>query len=862
MDELLSDFVAETAERIEAIGGELVRFEHSPDDTDIIANVFRLVHTIKGTCGFLGLSRLAELSHAAEGLLGLLRDGAAGTAEIVSVILATIDRLKLILNGIETLGAEPPGDDADLIADIEARATELAGAGGNSDKGEEHGPVARTDPGSLSLPWPATEAPRPVAPIAEAPSMDGSLGDRRTETIRVSVGTLEQLMALVSELVLTRNQLLELVRHRDEEPIKGPVQRLASVTTELQHGVMKARMQPVARLFAGVPRLIRELTSELGKSVSLVTMGAETELDRQLIELIRDPLTHMIRNAVDHGIEPPDMRRAQGKPASGTIRILAMQDSGQFVIEVSDDGRGIDIDRVRRKALALGLATEAELAAMSEEVVTRYILAPGFSTADKVTSVSGRGVGMDVVRRDIEAIGGLVGLRSGRGRGTTVTLRIPLTLAIAPALVIEVDGDFYALPQHCVVEVIGISEEAGPRVELVQGAPILRLRDTLLPVADLGDILGLAERSRPRPAEHYAVTVGIGSTRFGVIVDAIADVQEIVVKPLPQVLAGLPLYSGNTILGDGSVALILDPTGLARAVGLQGAELQRAAAMPSEEQEIVQAESRVVLFRAGGSAPKALPLSAVARIDRVTASEVSVVDGLRVVYRGDRLMPLVPVDATVELKPQGPTPILVVDSGETAIGLIVEEIIDVIDGRAVVELSGRGAGVIGMADIAGRATEIIDVGHFIDMARAHRNSPGRAEKTRPRVLVVDDQAFFRDLLVPIIEAAGYTPTAAASAREALALCANDAAFQALLVDTDMPEMDGYELTRVLRRDPHHLDLPVIGLAGHASEALQRRAQAAGMQGVVAKFDRGRLLDTLAQELARRSAAVGRAGAAA
>ena len=465
MDDILKDFLAETSDQLDTVGGQLVQFEQDPGDARIIGSIFRLVHTIKGTCGFLGLPRLATIAHSAETLLGKLRDGALPTHERVTLILKAIDRIRLIVTELEQTAIEPSGTDSDLIAAIEQE----VGEGQTED-------FADIDPMAVAMPLEsaaAAAAPDEAAP-PNSKSPDGQASARPAPpvaagpaTIRVAVGALERIMALVSELVLTRNQLIEITRHSNDESIKNPLQHLSSLTTDLQDSVMRARMQPIGRLFANLPRLVRELSAELDKKITLVADGSDTELDRQLIELIRDPLTHMVRNCADHGIESPEERRAAGKPEAGEVRVRASHETGHITIEISDDGRGLDVARIRAKALALGLASEAELGRMTNDAVCRFIFAPGFSTAARVTSISGRGVGMDVVRENIESIGGTISLSTTVGRGTSFSLKIPLTLAIAPALIIESRGHRFALPQHAVVEAVGVSD-GGARIENVQ----------------------------------------------------------------------------------------------------------------------------------------------------------------------------------------------------------------------------------------------------------------------------------------------------------------------------------------------------------------------------------------------------------
>src|SRR5947209_4743705 len=661
MDELLKDFLTETAEQIEAVGTQLVLLERDPSDAAMIASIFRLVHTIKGTCGFLGLNRLGQLAHAAETLIGRIRDGAAPTPDAVTVILAAIDRIKAVLAELERTALEPEGDDSDLVQALELQSAAVA-----------------VFPRQVPAPMPevplkqSASAEPPAATAAEEPGLQV----RRPETIRVAVGALERIMLLVSELVLTRNQLLELTRKQNDDTIKAPLQRLSGLTSDLQDAVMRARMQPVGRLFGSLPRLVRELASEAGKKIHLLAEGAETELDRQLIELIRDPLTHMIRNCAAHGIETPAERLASGKPDAGTIRINASHEAGQITINVIDDGRGLDVARIRQKAIALELAGEAEVGHMSNDDICRFIFAPGFSTAGAVTSLSGRGVGMDVVRENIEAIGGSISLSSTLGQGTCFSIKIPLTLAIAPALIVQAGDHRFALPQVSVLEAVGLGPGAAHTLERVQGAKVLRLRQDLLPVADLSELFGFADQTN-QSAARLVVVMRVGVLSFGILVNAVADVQEIVVKPLGASLAHLKVFSGHTILGDGSVVLILDPVVLAASLGLQRTSDYNVTA-PADLAAPAPDSTRLILFRAGAGPLKALPLSLVSRIESVPSDRLTRSDGTLITMHQGRLMPVLPASpdavSTASLHP-----VLVISIGGESIGLLVEEIVDVIE---------------------------------------------------------------------------------------------------------------------------------------------------------------------------------------
>ncbi len=840
MDDILKDFLAETADQLDSVGAQLVQFEQDPGDARIIASIFRLVHTIKGTCGFLGLPRLASVAHSAETLLGRLREGAEATHERVSLILSAIDRIRVILAGLEQSALEPEGSDGDLIGAIDMELGDAI----ETDHVDANG---ESDPTSIATPEPTEPADhRPAEDSAGAsPMKPTAAAGAGPATIRVAVAALERIMALVSELVLTRNQLLEITRHSNDEALKNPLQHLSSLTTDLQDSVMRARMQPIGRLFSNLPRLVRELAAELDKRISLITEGSDTELDRQLIELLRDPLTHMVRNCADHGVETPEERRAAGKREVGVIRVRASHETGHINIEISDDGRGLDVARIRAKALTLGLATQDELARMTNDLVCRFIFAPGFSTASRVTSISGRGVGMDVVRENIESIGGAISLSTTFGVGTTFSLKIPLTLAIAPALIIESRGHRFALPQHAVVEAVGLSED-GARVDSVQGALVLRLRDQVLPVADLGRLLRLDEPPADTEVEPLVVVMRVGSLNFGVLVDRVCDVQEIVVKPLGPSLAGLTTFSGNTILGDGSVVLILDPPGLSKMFGLENANEFSVA--PSLSPFTAPREPmRLIIFRAGPGVLKAAPLSIISRIESVRAEAIVSADGGLVMMHQGRLMPLIsPMDRTDASMAPDVQPVLVIGVGGEPMGLLVSEIVDIVEEHLEIEIAGEGESVIGSTTIRGEPTEILDIAYF--MRRARPGAFSRGHTRRFAVLIVDDKLFFRDMLTPILSAAGYEVSTASSAQEALDMIEKGALFDMVVTDTDMPDMDGYSFARVLLAEPGRADIPVIAMAAHAAPAVLAAARTAGMRTAVGKFDRAGLLAAISEAL--------------
>ncbi len=834
MDDLIAEFLTETAESLEVVDSELVKFEANPNERKTLDNIFRLVHTVKGTCGFLGLSRLEAVAHAGETLLGRFRDGKLDVTPIaVTLVLHSIDRIKVILAGLEATGSEPDGDDHDLIAQLEAMAegqavdlsavqavevpdrpingeiepavinipalgvgdidpatgralrpgevseaeleAAFAAAEGPEDaKALQPGDIdpatgrqlrpgevseadleaafaaaeapdwmnepvaeARPEPVVAKAPEPVkAAAPTPAKTPAPAPEPMAGLGGEdvqgiaTTQSIRVSVDVLEGLMTLVSEMVLTRNQLLQISRNREDSAFATPLQRLSTLTGELQDSVMKTRMQPIGAAWKKLPRLVRDLSYELGKKIDLVMEGEGTELDRQVLELIRDPLTHMVRNSADHGLEGTQERIDLGKPATGTIKLSAFHEGGYIVIRISDNGKGLNTGRIREKIVEKGLATRTELETMSDQQVHRFIFAPGFSTAAKVTNLSGRGVGMDVVRTNIEQIGGQIDLNSVAGQGTTFTIKIPLTLAIVSALIVGAGKQKFAVPQTSVMELVRTGATAEHKIEKIEQALVLRLRDKLLPLVQLGPTLQLEEAKSEDPT--FVMVIQVGERRYGLVVNDVLDTEEIVVKPLASVLRDVDVFSGATILGDGSVVLILDPNAMSERAGNMLEEKQ---AEETEDTADAATDQRVamLLFKAGSGAPKAVELEHITRLEHIQSEQIEQLEGRAALqYRG-KLMPILTVNsdysgllcatrADAHIQP------LLVFTGEGyAMGLAVDEIVDVVEDKLTIELSPDRPGVRGTAIVAGKACEILDVDYYHLRGLAeHQRNPGSA----------------------------------------------------------------------------------------------------------------------------------------
>ncbi|MCR9222371.1 MAG: hybrid sensor histidine kinase/response regulator [Alphaproteobacteria bacterium] len=950
MDDLLNEFLTETAESMDQLDVELVKLEQNPNDQAILSSIFRMVHTIKGTCGFLGLPRLEAVAHASENVLGKIRDGELGvTAERISLVLESLDQIKELLAALEATETEPDGNDADLIERLNhlAETGEIPGAPAaaeaapepepEAEPAAEGEPVAEDDdalqaafdaaeykgpgdplaalkkaeepetgeaaeaeaaedndalqaafdaaeykgPGDplaalkkaegadgepeaneAGPPAPAAGLPAPAGSTAPAASESarGDVAEKRDgggviQTIRVNVDLLENLMTMVSELVLTRNQLLQILRSQSDSEFGAPLQRLSHVTSELQEGVMKTRMQPIGNAWAKLPRIVRDLSVELGKKIDLQMVGAETELDRQVLEIIRDPLTHMVRNSGDHGVETPEERLAAGKPETGTITLNAYHEGGHILIQIKDDGKGLALSKIKEKAVKNGLATEAELEQMTDHQIQQFIFHAGFSTAAQVTAVSGRGVGMDVVKSNIDKIGGTVELSSVEGRGTTFTIKIPLTLAIVNALIVECASERFAIPQISVVELVRAANDGEHKIERIHGTPVLRLRDKLLPLVTLRNLLDMPKDNEvDYSREAYIVVSQVGAYTFGIIVDRIYDAEEIVVKPTASILRNLPIFGGNTILGDGSVIMILDPNGIAQTTGEITVADQRGEAREEIAEETGEDRMALLLFKAGDPSPKAVPLGLVARLEEVDFAAVEYSDGRAMMqYRGN-LMPLVAIREGVEFPQEGKRPTLVFTDRKRSMGLVVDEILDIVEDHLSVELGGANEGMLGSAIVAGKATEIIDTTHYLtrafpDWFAAEREAVEHGGARRSRLLLVDDSAFFRNLLTPMLSVAGYAVTAVDSAEAALDLYDRGESFDAIVSDIEMPGMNGFDLVEKLRAGGRWAETPIVAMSSHTERADLERGHDVGFTDYVAKHDRDGLLAALAETAA-------------
>jgi two-component system chemotaxis sensor kinase CheA len=823
--EIVKDFLVESYENLDRLDRDLVGLEKNPQDQDALAGVFRTIHTIKGTCGFLGYSKLEKVAHVGENLLTRLRDGQLTlNPERTTALLGMVDAVRQMLKEIESTGQDGEIDYPELRETLTRLQAPVAGdAEGGAGEAAQISPSAEVDPkpaektlssakkddvppreeeavptqagsaksrkkndetqrkpskgkiGGLLVERGVVQASDIVLALQEQEKgdrrrlgeilvalglarqedvmaaqhiLDAKPRDTAPETIRVGVNLLDKLMTLVGELVLARNQLLQISNTVEDTSLHAVSQRMNLIATELQEEVMKTRMQPIGNVWSQFPRTVRDVALGCGKEVGIEMEGKETELDKTIIEAIKDPLTHLVRNSVDHGIEHPEDRVKMGKDRAGRLILRAFHEGGQVNIEISDDGAGLNAERIRKKALERGVITSEQAARMTERETFNLIFLPGFSTAEKVTNVSGRGVGMDVVKTNVERIGGNVDVQSTPGRGTTVRVKIPLTLAIIPALVVTCGGDRYAIPQVSLLELVRLeADEAVTGIELVHGVPVYRLRGQLLPLVYLSRELKLAQNEEANAASAGDGAVNIVVLRaderqFGLVVDQINDTEEIVVKPLRKQLKTVKTFAGSSIMGDGKVALILDVLGLAQRASVVTETRDRAmAGKAAEAAAATQLKQTFLLFAGPGDSRMAIPLSTLARLEEFPVAQVEM-SGTQWVtqYRG-QILSLIRLSVVLQERRQrlralqalpaidsGPIQVLVMNHEGRSFGLVVERILDIIEDKADVKSAATRPGVLYSVLIGDRVTELLDIPAILRIAESHamRSAPAGA----------------------------------------------------------------------------------------------------------------------------------------
>ena len=759
LGEIVGEFLLESHENLDQIDRDLVHLEQDPNSRDLISRIFRAIHTIKGTSGFLAFGRLETLAHAGESLLSKLRDGVQPvTPATITTLLTMIDGVRSLLTAIEENGSENDVEVESIIAQVHAQmnadsASAEAAPAAKAPKAAEppaEAPEPLDEAASRRAPEPVEGQRRPLGEMlveagAAQPADVGSAlqqqieGDERKlgtilldegkaqpaavsealqaqtpkrsiadSAIRVDVDLLDTLLNMVGELVLARNQLVRGVMDIGDSGLVRSAQRLGMITSELQEGIMKTRMQPIEHIWSKLPRVVRDLSSGLGKQVQLVMEGKETELDRSLLEAVKDPLTHLVRNAVDHGIEEPERRVASGKSTEGTLTLRAYHEGGHVAVEVADDGAGLNVERIAQKAVESGLLRPEQIATMDRRDIMAMVFQPGFSTAAKVTNVSGRGVGMDVVKTNIENIGGAVSVDSTPGEGTVWRLTIPLTLAIIQALTVDCGDQRYVVPQVAVLGLVFIDGQS-TKIEYASGAPVYRLRGKLLPLVRLDRALGLDVSG---DQGVYIMVLQADGRRFGLVVDRVLNTEEVVVKALNTRFKDIGLYAGATILGDGKVGLILDVSSLARRSHL-AADSDRKNKIDSSRAAGGGGTGERLLVTAVGERRVAIPLDTVTRLEEFPLNRIEHAGSREVVqYRG-QILPLVRLSQLLGAygeEPEGDTVSVVVYSeGGRSVALVVDRIVDIAENSTTARRDAEEDGLVGTAVIQQRVTELLDV---------------------------------------------------------------------------------------------------------------------------------------------------------
>lgn len=706
MDDLLADFIAETRETLDALSGEIVAWEAAPQDRSRLDAIFRFVHTVKGSCGFLDLPRLERLSHAAEDVLGDVRaERRKPDAKLVTAVLAIIDRIAELTNAIESGHAVPDGEDQVLIANL-------------AEKSET---------------------------VDATPTTTTAVATRTvSRSIRLPVDLLDRMMAGVSDMVLARNELSRKLRDSGSDAsIDLAFERLSGCIAEMRDAITRTRMARIEHLFSALPRVVRDLASELDKLVSLEIDGGDVELDREMIEMIRDPLTHIVRNAVDHGLESAFERQAAGKPIMGRLFVSARQAGNQILIEIIDDGRGIDAERVVQKALSAGIITPDRAEGMSWERKLELIFEPGLSTAQQVTSISGRGVGMDVVRANVERIGGLVEVESRPGLGVRLTLRVPLTLTIIPALTVSCGDQFFAIPRSAIEEIVRVASET-VRIGTVGGAQIAFIRGQRFPVVRLGDIIDAPE---PVGRPNLVVLKLAGGNRYALLVDAVHDHEELVVKPASPVVMACGIYGGTTLPDNSRPMLLLDVAGIAEAAGVEMMQ----GVTEAEEPEVSDDEDAFVptlMFRDLDGAERAIRLALVERIEDVWADAISLSAGRMRLTHDGRMIPLLTCGAPIMASK---VRVLRISDGEQDFAYAIDSVVDIVAFGGEIEPAVTPGLISGVALIEERPVEFLDAFWLFAESSAERAISG----DRLLCLLPTDDPWTRQVLAPLVESAGY-----------------------------------------------------------------------------------------------------------
>ncbi|MCU4137338.1 MAG: Chemotaxis protein histidine kinase CheA [Thermodesulfobacteria bacterium] len=860
-EDILQDFLVEAKEGITNLEEGFIELEKDKKNIEILRALFRTMHSLKGAAGFFGFKTLESIAHFSEDILSKLRDGLIEPDEdIIDILLKAVDHIKYIIGYIEENKAEPIEDKIlDFLVELsnfneklkkriqekpkEEKPEEIKAEEKKEEIKEE---VVKEE---VKEEKEIKEEKKEVEPVKEVkkekkeePATIPQI--ELTEThIKVDVKLLDQLMNLAGELVLARNRVVQLSQKIMDEDLTRSVQALSMITTEMQETIMKTRMQPIGMVFNKFPRIVRDLSKALGKKVNLHLEGTETELDRSIIEAIKDPLTHLVRNAIDHGIEPSEERIKLNKPAEGVLILRAYQEGGQVIIEIEDDGRGIDVEKIRQKAVEKGFLTQEEATLASEKELLGLIFKPGFSTAETVTQLSGRGVGMDVVKTNIEKLGGSIEINTVRGKGTTVKIKIPLTLAIIPALIVT-SGDYrYAIPQINLKELVNIQPEKD--LLKVGNTEFYRLRGEIIPVLRLSEVLKSNGKDED---QKNLVILTTGEKFIGLLVDKIFASEEIVVKPLGKWFKNIPIYSGATIMGDGKLALILDVIGLSQFIGISMEEVEKKYETTVIKTKTSSEETIFLLLFDVGEDRLALPIALISRLDKIKANEIQISGGKEIIIYKDEVIPIIRLENYLPLQnisSQEEYNVLFFTERNKTCGILCSKIVGTLETTLEVEEGiYNHPGILGHRIINGKTVLFIDIYKIIEMYDPDWFIVKIKEEKKKKILLVEDSAFFRNMIKNYLEGSGYEVELAENGKKALNKLASDGHFDLIITDLEMPEMDGFELIKVLRSNPDYQNIPIIVVTALVGEDIRRRALELGANGYEIKLNREKLLEEI------------------
>ena len=926
--EIIQELIEESTEHLSAIEPDLLELEQRGGEvsSELVNRIFRAIHSIKGGFGFFGIESIQGLTHVMESVLMKVRDGEmSADSSMVDSLLEGVDKVREMLEDVE--GSDRV-DASVVLGSLKQILDSHESGGAPADPVPEAEPAGKTDEHPVATdPVPEPEA-APAAEAESAPEAEPAKkeGDKHriqgTEALRVKVDLLNNLMNLAGEMVLARNQIVQMLGRKlgetnvgeglsksirgavgdarrnvaatlrdgnggeistqsidreldrlEEQLVKSIDVRLSdipglnsamvnvdSVTTDLQENIMRTRMQPIGTVFGKFPRVVRELSRKTGKEIRLEVSGDEVELDKSIIESLSDPLTHLLRNAADHGVEAPGIRESKGKPRTGEIRIRAFHEGGQVNIEIADDGAGIDVEKIKAKAIEKGVITTVQAAEMEEKEALHLIFAPGFSMAEKVSDVSGRGVGMDVVRTNIENLGGIIEVETRLGLGSSVILRLPLTLAIIPSLIVSVGERPFAVPQISLDELVRIRKDDDKHaLERVQGAEVLRLRGKLLPVLRLTDILGLPGSSARDADEGQAVqmmVLKVGSQRYGLVVDQVLDSEEIVVKPLPSFVKDVRSYAGATIMGDGKVAMILDVAGIADFAGLDFAALEGEAELNQKNDDgLASTETQtLLLFRNHPEQLFSVNLDLISRIERVDPEKVESVGGKEYLRYPDRTLRLLRLHDFLPVTPPETEPeelfVIIPKLVSHPMGIVVSSCEDVIQAQVNVDPDNiKGTGILGSAVVDDQLVIFIDIYSLFEAADpelARKDEEIEPETLQcDRVLLAEDTPFFQAVEMKYLESLGCKVDLARDGEEAWRMLnMAEVDYDLIVTDIEMPHVDGFELTRRIRNSTRHKDTPVVALTALDSDEYRHQGRAAGVSAYETKLDKYNLFQTL------------------